>query len=227
MADNKQQPRRVDLAKFGHILQQRKPVTLRFSIDEEHYSADVPGMLKLCYKAEVERRGRTFKDDVDTNRHIEFTAKWLTGENSKKIGLFLYGDPGNGKTTMANAMKTLIGMLYGNEYRYEDRKGVLSVSALELSQIVKEEQTERLRHLKTAELLHIDDVGTEPASVKVWGNEVSPLTDILYSRYDNMLYTVITSNLSDEDILPRYGGRISDRFREMFAYLSFENRSYR
>ncbi len=216
----------MDLAKFGQILQRRKPVTLRFSIDEDHYAADVPEMLKLCYKAEVERRGRTFKDDADTNRHIEFVAKWLTGE-SRKIGLFLYGDPGNGKTTMANAMKTLIGILYGNEYRYEDRKGVLSVSALELSQIVKEEQNQRLRNLKTTELLHIDDVGTEPASIKVWGNEVSPLTEILYSRYDNLLYTVITSNLSDDEILPRYGGRISDRFREMFAYISFENRSYR
>ncbi len=216
----------MDLAKFGQILQRRNPVILRFSIDEEHYAADIPEMLKLCYKTEVERRGRTFKDDADTNRHIELVAKWMTNGNGK-IGLFLYGDPGNGKTTMANAMKALIGMLYGNEYRYEDRKGVLSVSALELSQIVKEEQAVRLRNLKTAELLHIDDVGTEPASVKVWGNEVSPLTDILYSRYDNMLYTVITSNLKDEEILPRYGCRISDRFREMFDYLSFENRSYR
>lgn len=183
-------------------------------------------MLKLCYKAEVEKRGRTYKDDEYTNEHLEFVAKWLTTE-TKKIGLFLYGEPGNGKTTMANAMRTLIGVLYGNEYRYEDHKGVLSVSALELSQIVKEEQNHRLRQFKETELLHIDDVGTEPASVKVWGNEVSPLTEILYARYDALRYTVITSNLSDEDILPRYGGRISDRFREMFAYLSFENKSYR
>ncbi len=216
----------MDLEKFGLILQRRKPVTLRFSIDAQHYAADVPDMLKLCYKAEVEKRGRTFKDDADTNRHLELVAKWLTGESSK-IGLFLYGEPGNGKTTMANAIRTLIGMLYGNESHYEDRKGVVSVSALELSAIVKEEQNQRLRNLKTTELLHIDDVGTEPASIKVWGNEVSPLTEILYRRYDQMLYTVITSNLSDEEILPRYGGRISDRFREMFAYLAFENRSYR
>lgn len=216
----------MDLEKFGLILQRRKPATLRFRIDAKHYAADVPDMLKLCYKAEVEKRGRTFKDDADTNRHLELVAKWLTGESSK-IGLFLYGEPGNGKTTMANAIRTLIGMLYGNESHYEDRKGVVSVSALELSAIVKEEQNQRLRNLKTTELLHIDDVGTEPASIKVWGNEVSPLTEILYRRYDQMLYTVITSNLSDEEILPRYGGRISDRFREMFAYLAFENRSYR
>ena len=234
MEDSKQQeqaqqpkPRRVDIVKFGEILQQRKPVIRRFSIDPNHYAADVPEMLKLCYKAEVEKRGRSYRDDEPTQQHIASVAKWLVGENSRKPGLFLYGGVGNGKTTMTEAMRTLIGLLYGNEYRYEDRKGVVSVSALELAQIAKDEDGGRMKHLKETELLHIDDVGTEPASVKVWGNEVSPLVEILYSRYDRMLYTVITSNLTDEDILPRYGDRIADRFREMFDFLSIENKSYR
>lgn len=224
--EDKQQVKRVDLAKFSQLLQRRRPGIRRFSIDAQHYATDVPEMLKLCYKAEVENRGRKFVEDADTSKHIAFVARWLMGE-SNKVGLFLYGDPGNGKTTMANAMRSLVNMLYGNEYRYEDRKGVVSISALDLTAITKEEQSGEIRRLKTTELLHIDDVGTEPTSVKVWGNEISPLTDILYSRYDAMLYTVITSNLTDEDILPRYGARISDRFREMFAYLSFENKSYR
>lgn len=217
---------RVDIARFGAILQQRRPVTRRFSIDANHYAADVPEMLKLCYKAEVERRGRTFQDDEATNQHVAKVAKWLVG-GSWKPGLFLYGAPGNGKSTMASAARQLIGMLYGNEYRNEDKKGVYCVSALELAAVAKEDNQQRMQIFKTTELLHIDDVGTEPASVKVWGNEVSPLVDILYSRYDRLLYTVITSNLSDEDILPRYGVRIADRFREMFDFLSFDNKSYR
>lgn len=183
-------------------------------------------MLKLCYRQEVLKRGGKFIEDEATNTHISKAAKWLTG-GSRKPGLFLYGAPGNGKTTLANAMRTLIGLLYGNESHYEDRKGVLSISALELAAIAKEEQNSRLRNLKETELLHIDDVGTEPASLKVWGNEVSPFVEILYSRYDLMLYTVITSNLNDEDIMPRYGNRIYDRFMEMFDFLSFDNKSYR
>ena len=183
-------------------------------------------MLKLCYQQEVEERGYSFKDDTATNEHIQMAAKWLVGEK-REFGLFIYGGPGNGKTTLARAIRKLIIMLYGNEPRYEDSKGVVSISALELSTIAKEEQNHRLRQFKETELLHIDDVGTEPASVKVWGNEVSPLVEVLYSRYDAMLYTVITSNLSDEDIMPRYGNRIYDRFMEMFAFLPFENKSYR
>lgn len=221
-----QQPRRVDLQRFGAILQQRRPVTRRFSIDANHYAADVPEMLKLCYKAEVERRGRTFQDDEATNQHVAKVAKWLVG-GSWKPGLFLYGAPGNGKSTMASAARQLIGMLYGNEYRYEDRKGVITVSALQLAEEAKKEEEGRMKLYKTTELLHIDDVGTEPPSVKVWGNEVSPFTDIIYSRYDRMLYTVITSNLYEDDIVKRYGDRIADRFREMFDLLSFDNRSYR
>ncbi len=211
---------------FKEILQKRGSVEARFRIDARHYAADVPDMLRLCYIQEVERRGRDFRADEATAGHIASVAKWLVG-GSTKPGLFLYGNIGSGKTTIAKAAANLIGMLYGNEYRYEDRKGVVTVSALELAELAKLEDNSRFRTIKNTELLHIDDVGVEPPSVKVWGNEVSPLTDILYYRYDKMLYTVITSNLYEDDIVKRYGDRIADRFREMFDLLSFDNRSYR
>ena len=216
----------MNLQAFANILMSRRPIAQRFSIDPEHYAADVPEMLRLCYQREVERRGRAYKDDEPTRDHIAKVAKWLTG-GSLKPGLFLYGKPGNGKTTLARAAAMLIGMLYGNEHRYEDRKGVVTVSALRLAEEAKAEEGSRIKLYKTTELLHIDDVGTEPASLKVWGNEVSPLVEILYRRYDDMRYTVITSNLTEEDVYQRYGGRIADRFREMFDLIYFDNKSYR
>ena len=217
------------LEKMKRLLQSKKPATRRFFIDARHYAACVPEMLKVCYKAEVEQRGRVYKEDAATAEHLRLASAWLVDRRrDRKPGLFLYGEPGNGKTTMANAMRTLVDMLYGNEDKYDDCKGVVSVSALELAAIAKGESKDRtLNSLKTTELLHIDDVGTEPASLKVWGNEVSPLTEILYARYDAMLYTVVTSNLSEEDIRPRYGNRIEDRLRELFDFISFDNDSYR
>lgn len=201
----------------------QRPVAARFKIDR--YINEVPELLQMCYVSEVEARGRKFVDDEYTRTHIRKVARWLVG-GSPKAGLFLYGGVGNGKTTMARATAKLINTLYDSAYSVE-RKGVLTVSALELADIAKQEDGARFRQIKNAELLHIDDVGCEPTSVKVWGNEVSPLVDALYYRYDKLLYTVITSNLYEEDIYKRYGERIADRFSEMFDLLSFENKSYR
>ena len=105
---------------------------------------------------------------------------------------------------------------------------MVGISALNLTESARNENKERLRALQSAELLFIDDVGTEPSTVKVWGNEVSPLVDLLYYRYDKRLFTLVTSNLiGDGDIERRYGLRIADRFAEMFDLLGFDNDSYR
>lgn len=116
-------------------------------------------------------------------------------------------------------------MLYESPYLHE-RKGVRTVSALELATLAKD-NPDKFAGLKQAELLIIDDVGVEPAVVKVWGNEISPFTEIMYYRYDRQLWTLVTTNLDDEDFYKRYGPRLADRFTEMFDKIPFENNTYR
>ena len=77
------------------------------------------------------------------------------------------------------------------------------------------------------ELLFIDDLGVEAVNIKVYGNEFSPVTELLYNRYDRNLVTILTSNLSDEQMKDRYGARIDDRLREMFDKIHFQGPSYR
>lgn len=180
-------------------------------------------MLRECYKIEVESRGFEFKDNKEIAEHLDSTAKWLVG--SHKVGLIIYGTVGNGKTTLIRAIRSLINILYRSAYSSE-RKGVLTVSALELANIAKEEP-KRFEDIKRAELLAIDDVGVEPSVIKSWGNELSPLVDVIYYRYDQQLFTLMTSNLSMDDLEGKYGDRIADRFREMFDRLAFKNKSYR
>lgn len=218
--DNKQGPQRVDLARFRAVLQKRN-IPIRFKVDK--YTEDVPAMLRECYIAEVMRRRMQFIDDEATQSHIEKAAKWLTGNH--KPGLLLHGTVGNGKTTLVRAIGSLIGVLYESLYS-DQRKNVLAVSALELADIAKN-QPERFDYIKKAELLAIDDVGTEPSVVKVWGNEISPFVDTIYYRYDRQKFTIMTSNLSAEDLADKYGERIADRFTEMFDRIAFENYSYR
>ena len=76
-------------------------------------------------------------------------------------------------------------------------------------------------------MLYIDDVGCEPSEVRFFGNVVSPLTDLLYFRYENRLMTIMTTNLTIEDIGNNYGPRIKDRMIEMFNRLGYKNKSYR
>ena len=158
-------------------------------------------MLRECYIDEVARRGIKFKDDEATAEHLNKAAKWIVGDF--KPGLLLYGSVGNGKTTLIRAIRRLIGLLYESAYSNE-RKGVATVSALELANIAKEENG-RFDNLKKAELLSIDDVGVEPSTIKVWGNEISPFVDTIYYRYDRQLFTIMTSNLSDEQLADKYG----------------------
>jgi DNA replication protein len=180
-------------------------------------------MLKECYKIEVESRGFEFKDNKEISEYLDSTAKWLVGNH--KVGLIIYGTVGNGKTTLIRAVRSLINVIYDSAYSNE-RKGLVTVSALELANIAKEENG-RFNSLKNAELLAIDDVGIEPSTIKVWGNELSPLVDMIYYRYDRQLFTLMTSNLNMDVLEEKYGERIADRFKEMFDRLAFTNRSYR
>lgn len=181
-------------------------------------------MLLCAYRLEVEKRGRCFADNTATRRHIESVARWLTSEDTR-FGLLIYGLIGNGKTTLMNAIQRTIDILYDSN-RLSQKQKVVAVSALDVAQQARMDNSS-LATLKTCPLLHIDDIGCEPATLKVWGNEVSPITEILYARYDRQLYTVCTSNLSLPDIELRYGSRIADRFREMFDTIAFEEESFR
>lgn len=162
-------------------------------------------------------------NDKNTQEKIQKAAKWLCGDY--KVGLLLYGTIGSGKSTLAKSICNLIGTLYYSPISYE-RKGVFRVSALDLAKNVADDPS-YLSKLKNQELLFIDDVGTEPANVKSWGNEYSPVTELLYARYDKQLFTIATSNLKDSDFGERYGVRIADRLEEMFERLHYQNKSYR
>lgn len=225
--ENKKQEQpiqRIDIVAFANLLRKRSPAVARFKIDR--YTQDVPAMLRECYRFQVENRGYSYQEDEATRQHLTMAARWLVGE-SMKPGLFMYGTPGCGKTTLARAISQLINTIYHSDISFE-RKGVSFIPASALTEAAKGEKQELLADLKNTELLCIDDVGTEPASLKVWGNEVSPLVDLLYHRYDRQLFTIITSNLEgDEDIAKRYGVRVADRFVEMFDLIGFDNSSYR
>ena len=212
------------LEKFQAVLNKRtnNNAIERFRITQFDEQT-VCSMLLLSYQSEVEMRRIQFISDDNTKEKVSKAAKWLTG--NYKVGLMLYGGVGNGKTTLGRSIGNLISILYNSAVSSE-RKGVCRISALDLAKIVADDPV-RFNKLKNIDMLFVDDIGIEPASVKSWGNEYSPVTELVYARYDRQLFTLATSNLNDAELQDRYGIRISDRFNEMFEKVYFTGKSYR
>lgn len=141
---------------------------------------------------------------------------------TNNLGLIIYGQPGNGKShataCIANSLLT---------------KGIpvvcVGINAL-LDRIKetynnwgKEVEETILRTLSQAELLVLDDLGTEQ------GNEWSRtrIYNIIDARYRNQLPTIITINLQIKDLETQYGKRTYDRLLEMCTPVFNEWKSIR
>lgn len=195
----------------------------RFSLSDVD-PQEMVSMLSACYNAEVVKRRVQMLNDSVTSERIAKVAKWLSGNN--KTGLLLYGETcGTGKTVMGNAICSLVNYMFDSPYSNE-RKYVYRTSAINLVKVYSNNQ-DLYNRIVSQELLFIDDLGAEPANLKIYGNEFSPVTELLYNRYDRQCWTIVTSNLSDEHIRERYGARIDDRIREMFDRIYFQGKSYR
>ena len=76
-------------------------------------------------------------------------------------------------------------------------------------------------------MLGIDDLGTEPSEVLDYGNIYTPVIDLLTKRYEEQLFTIITTNLTPQQIRGHYDDRIADRLNEMIKKIVFNNCTYR
>jgi DNA replication protein DnaC len=125
-------------------------------------------------------------------------------------GLWLFGDVGTGKTTLA--------MLVSKEAIEAGR----SVAIYSLPRLLAEIRTtfdddsERsyvhlLDRLAEVDLLHLDDVGTEKTSAWV----LEQLYAIINSRYEDEKSVIITTNLDREQLGEQIHERTASRLEEM------------
>lgn len=191
-----------------------------------NHTDKTPQYLAMAYKMEVERWGGTLQLDSFTQRAIADVSRWAV--QHKKPGLMLRGYVGVGKTTMLFALARVFDVL--------EKQTIRIVDARKIATLAKDSKAD-FETLTTTKMLGIDDLGTEPLTVKSYGNEITPVVELLTERYNKRLFTVITTNLAKKIVDGRevdelqeiYGDRLFDRFREMFNTISYDanQKSYR
>jgi DNA replication protein DnaC len=154
-------------------------------------------------------------------------------------GLCLIGSPGIGKTHLAVAVLRRVILNTGARGLFYDTRDLLRVIRSTYNPLVRTAEMDILRPVMEADLLVLDDIGSEKTSE--WVEETMNL--IVNTRYNERRHTIFTSNYLDtpddaadesaetlkqaESLKERIGFRIHSRLHEMCDFLEYDGADYR
>lgn len=213
----------IDVEALKRSLLLRRPMKARFKLpmsEDEAYAYLLAAMM-----AEVEYRHRSFCTSEDMENQLHEIAHWLTS-SSPKFGMLLCGGCGNGKSTMLKAFQQLLNNLHIPKSFNDGTYGIQIVDAKYIAYLCKN-YYDAYRKFISVDMLGIDDLGTDPSEVMDYGNVYTPVIDLLTKRYEEQLFTIITTNLTPQQIREHYDDRIADRLNEMVEKIVFKNGTYR
>ena len=218
-----EQKLKIDVEGLKKSLLQHRPMKARFKmpmLEEDTYAC-----LLAATENEVAFRHRTLCFNEYLENQLHEMAHWLTSPSSH-FGMMLCGGCGNGKSTMLKAFQQLLNSLCIPKPDNDGTYGIQIVDAKYIAHLCKNNH-EAYRKLISVDMLGIDDLGTEPSEVMDYGNVYTPVIDLLTKRYEEQLFTIITTNLTPQQIREHYGDRIADRLNEMVMKIVFSNGTYR
>lgn len=178
-------------------------------------------MLSACAKTIMLQRNDSNNFIIDPNNLevIENLYIYLKGDKtfsgSLNKGIILVGKIGCGKTLILQALGQVYNTLLRTMYL---RKPMFSFYRSVNLQRAIQDSTIREHSFKP---LIIDELGREPKQIMDYGNEKSPIIELLCERYDNGAWTLATSNFTLDTLSSDayYGKMTGDRLRAMFNVL--------
>ena len=177
---------------------------------------------KVTFEA-IERRG--LPDDKvirDNYAKVKEYAANLEENISHGYGLILTGGFGTMKTTLAVAVL--------RAHIDAGRMGMfvpmcsLMDNLFTMRDLSREEWARYEKRIRSTHLLVLDDLGSEDTD-KSWVR--AKADSIITERYNKMLPVIVTTNMTQEELLSTYSGRIVDRLRNTSLYLTFGTGSQR
>lgn len=158
--------------------------------------------------------GITPKDKMMQNYRI--AQRFIKEFDTRFLNLYMYGDVGLGKSFLCNCIaKELL----------DTSHTVISISATDLFKVLEEHKFHRddsnhdelINYIKSADLLIIDDLGTE-VNTSVTSSE---LFNIINRRQTDRKHTIISTNLAPIDLESIYSHRLESRFIGNFELMKF------
>ena len=180
-------------ANLGHILKQENFNYFRFD-----YYADGPKDPYL---------GLTPRENIE--RIVRDCQRFIASFEDSYDNLLVYGNTGVGKTFLINCIaKEILDMsytvVYLTSFQFFD---IMEKHTFSRSLEEKTEASHQFEHIFDCDLLIIDDLGTETVNSFI----ASQLYQCINERHLRKKSTIISTNLSFDDIKNRYSERVFSR----------------
>ncbi len=216
--------------------------TQRFVYDCSEYD-----LLTIMRELGQQLYGARFAIDNDNRFVYENTVRWLIGHQFEAIdpnhvgctiqgdpmrGLYIAGNCGSGKSVLLQLLAAIAGH-YHTEYVFDGRKIALCWSEKRADELCNDfvlNGADVVANAKMADILCLNDLGSEPAEQLYMGNRVNIIRQIIEARGDRQgQITVITSNypMLHPFIKERYGDRVVSRLQGMCNYFELKGKDRR
>lgn len=237
--NNNEQRTRLD-----RILARIREKTFFHPIMRYHYDIPIAEGLEII-EAIGRERSKKFVIDNENRFAYENILKWVHGDTTAqcinpdtnehvpanmKAGIYIAGNTGTGKSWCMEMVREYI-LAMGFEIMIDDTKRPMSFPIARADDITAAFMIDGgMERFKQADILCIQDVGTEARETLYMGNRLEVIRTLLEWRADNgNKLTFITSNLpcNHSTFAERYGDRVVSRIREMCNYYVIKGKDRR